>query len=139
MSRAVFSLKILLSGDDHQEHIFAGISWNSDQVEPKLFCWIITSWVQYLDSSIYSEEFVKFKISRNSQENTSVGVSVLLKKGTRHSCFPVNFAKFLKTPFFIDHLRWLLLYTFPSERKTKTNLSWNPSAEMHAICNEFNL
>ena len=43
MSRAVFSLKIHLSGDNHQEHIFAGISWNSDQVEPKLFCWIITS------------------------------------------------------------------------------------------------
>lgn len=43
MSRAVFSLKIHLSGDNRQEHIFAGISWNSDQVEPKLFCWIITS------------------------------------------------------------------------------------------------
>ena len=26
-----------------------------------------------------------------------------------HRCFPVNFAKFLRTPFFIEHLWWLLL------------------------------
>ena len=24
-------------------------------------------------------------------------------------CFPVNFAKFLKTSFFTEHLRWLLI------------------------------
>ena len=24
-------------------------------------------------------------------------------------CFPVNFTKFLRLPFFIEHLRWLLL------------------------------
>ena len=24
-------------------------------------------------------------------------------------CFPVNFAKFRRTPFFTEHLRWLLL------------------------------
>ena len=24
-------------------------------------------------------------------------------------CFPVNFAKFLRTPFFKEHRRWLLL------------------------------
>ena len=27
-----------------------------------------------------------------------------------YSCFPVNFAKFLRAPFFIEHLRWLLLF-----------------------------
>ena len=27
----------------------------------------------------------------------------------KHLCFPVNFAKFLRTPFLIEHLRWLLL------------------------------
>ena len=26
-----------------------------------------------------------------------------------HKCFPVNFAKFLRTPFLTEHLRWLLL------------------------------
>ena len=25
-------------------------------------------------------------------------------------CFAVNFAKFLKTPFLTEHLRWLLLF-----------------------------
>ena len=29
--------------------------------------------------------------------------------GLRHRCFPENFAKLLRTPFSIEHLRWLLL------------------------------
>ena len=33
----------------------------------------------------------------------------LFKKRLRHRCFPVNFAKFLKTLSFTEHLRWLLL------------------------------
>ena len=33
----------------------------------------------------------------------------LLKKRLWYMCFPVNFTKFLRTPFFIDHLWWLLL------------------------------
>ena len=28
-----------------------------------------------------------------------------------HRCFPVNFAKFLSTPAFTEHLQWLLLTT----------------------------
>ena len=28
--------------------------------------------------------------------------------GLRHRCFPVNFAKFLRTPFCTEHLQWLL-------------------------------
>ena len=32
-----------------------------------------------------------------------------IKKRLQHKCFPVNFHKFLKTPFFTEHLRWLLL------------------------------
>ena len=35
--------------------------------------------------------------------------ATLLKKSLWQRCFPVNFAKFLRTPFFIEHLRWLLL------------------------------
>ena len=27
----------------------------------------------------------------------------------KHLCFPLKFAKFLRTPFFTEHLRWLLL------------------------------
>ena len=31
------------------------------------------------------------------------------KKRLRHRCFSVNITKFLRTPFFIEHHRWLLL------------------------------
>ena len=30
--------------------------------------------------------------------------------GLRRRCFPVNFVKFLRTPFLTEHLQWLLLY-----------------------------
>ena len=33
------------------------------------------------------------------------------KKRLWHKCFPVNFAKFLRTPFSIEHLWWLFLKT----------------------------
>ena len=35
--------------------------------------------------------------------------ATLLKKRLWHRCFPMNFAKFLRTPFITEHLRWLLL------------------------------
>ena len=35
--------------------------------------------------------------------------ATLLKKRLLHRCFPVNFAKFLRTTFPTVHLRWLLL------------------------------
>ena len=35
--------------------------------------------------------------------------ATLLKKRLWHRCFPVNCAKFLRTPFFIEHLWWLLV------------------------------
>ena len=52
------------------------------------------------------------KISQNSQENTCARVrpATLLKNRLWHSCFPENFAKFLRTPFLIENLRWLLLH-----------------------------
>ena len=33
----------------------------------------------------------------------------VLENFANHRCFPVNFAKFSRTPFFIEHLWWLLL------------------------------
>ena len=35
--------------------------------------------------------------------------ATLLKKRLCHRCCPVNFAKFLRTPFLTEYLRWLLL------------------------------
>ena len=37
---------------------------------------------------------------------------VLLKKRLWHRSFPVNFEKSLRTPFLVEHLRWLLLGPF---------------------------
>ena len=34
----------------------------------------------------------------------------LFKKRVWHRCFPVNFVKLLRTPFFTEHLWWLFLY-----------------------------
>ena len=35
--------------------------------------------------------------------------ATLLKRRLWCRCFPMNFTKFLRTPFLIEHLRWLLL------------------------------
>ena len=39
----------------------------------------------------------------------SAGKESLFKKMLRHRCFPVSFAKFLRTCFVKEHLQWLLL------------------------------
>ena len=43
-----------------------------------------------------------------------LGPATLLKKRLWHRCFPVNFVKFLRTPFLTEHLWWLLLHGHPS-------------------------
>ena len=45
--------------------------------------------------------------------------ATLLKKRLWHRCFPVNFVKFLRTPFLTEHLWWLLLYRFFTSRCCK--------------------
>ena len=50
-----------------------------------------------------SEVFCKkvfLEILQNSKENTCVRVSFWIKLRPWHRCFPVSFAKFLRTPFF---------------------------------------
>ena len=53
--------------------------------------------------------FTKFTGKHLHQSLFFNKVATLLKKGLWHNCFPVNFPKFLRTPFFTKHLRWLLL------------------------------
>ena len=38
---------------------------------------------------------------------TGLRPAILLKKRLWHRCFPMNFAKFLRTPFVTEHLWWL--------------------------------
>ena len=55
---------------------------------------------------------VFLEIWQNSQENTcarGLSPATLLKKTLWHRFFPVNFVKFLRTPFYREHLWWLLL------------------------------
>ena len=60
------------------------------------------------------------KTLQNLQENTCVRdsffnkvvdlrIATLLKKRLWHRYFPVNFAKYLGTPFSTEHIWWLLL------------------------------
>ena len=55
---------------------------------------------------------VLLEILQNLQENTHPRVSFLLKNRLWDRCFPVNFTKFLRTPYLTEHLRWLLLLKF---------------------------
>ena len=43
--------------------------------------------------------------------------ATLLKYRIWHKCFPVNFAKFLRTPFVTRHLWWLLLWIKKTVKK----------------------
>ena len=54
------------------------------------------------------------EILQNSQENICARISFLIRlqaeaKRLWHRCFPVNLAKFLRTPFLTEYLGWLLL------------------------------
>ena len=50
-------------------------------------------------------EYIFYK---NRSSRPEAPPATLLKKRLWHRCFPVNFAKFLRTPLFIKHLWWLL-------------------------------
>ena len=41
-----------------------------------------------------------------------------IKKRLKHSCFPVNIEKILRTAFFKEHLRWPPLNNYSSTRNT---------------------
>ena len=62
----------------------------------------------------------------NSQKSTCARVSFLiklqaffLKKRLWHRCFSVNFAKFLRTPFLTEYLRWLLPIVDVTDRENQ--------------------
>ena len=72
---------------------------------------------------------VFLEILQNSQENTCARVSfliklqaTLLKKRLWHRSFPVNFAKFRRTPIFTEQLRWLLLLLSYSNLLEETSI-----------------
>ena len=60
---------------------------------------------------------VFLEILQNSQENIYARAYFLIKL---QACFPVNFAKYLRTPFLTEYLRWLLLKFLAVERMAWT-------------------
>ena len=76
------------------------------------------AWVRRLRAQLYVGymRYVSPKrslgLTFNVGNKEAVAQATLLKKRLCHSCFPVNFAKFRKTPFFTEHLWWLLLKDF---------------------------
>ena len=62
-----------------------------------------------------TEVFCKKDAPRNFAKFTGKHLCqslTLLKKTLWHRCFPVNFARFLKTPCFTEHIRWLFCNFF---------------------------
>ena len=59
----------------------------------------------------------------------SLRPAILLKKGLWPRCFPVSFVKFLRTPFFIEHLRWLLLKVSATSQRWINVINYKPGLE----------
>ena len=68
--------------------------------------------LEVLFRSSHPEVFCKKGILRSFTKFTGKHLkpATLLKKSLWHRCFPVNSVKFLRTPFYKEHLWWLLLF-----------------------------
>ena len=63
----------------------------------------------YRKNTFLTAEVVARRCSKKEGVLRNHRVFLNKKKTFWHMCFPVNFAKFLTTPFFTEHLRWLIL------------------------------
>ena len=91
------------------------------------FKWISLINLHYSAQKQPPEVFCKKGVLKNFTKLTGKHLCqslflTLLKKRLWHRCFQVNFAKLFRTPFFTEHLRWLLLSVFDS-KKTQ---NWRP-------------
>ena len=66
------------------------------------------------------QNFSKFTENHLFFSGDRLRPATLLKKRLWHRCFPLNFVKFLRTPFYTEHLRWLLLYVLVKSCKAFT-------------------
>ena len=122
--------KIVLTSASKQGHLFKRI-YRSDCLfvscfllhdvkmnRPEVFCKksIITNFTKFTRKHLCQSHFFNKVAGLGLFFNKIAGMRpvTLLKKRFWHSCFPVNFVKFLRTPFFTEHLWWLLLCLFKS-------------------------
>ena len=59
--------------------------------------------------------------------------ATLLKKRLWHRCFPGNFLKFLRTPFFTEHIWWMFLTLAVCWELPVSNIVM----KLNAVCNEI--
>ena len=98
-------------------------------VEEKLNCQILLTNVMFITLTLQgrtpfrssgSQMFFKIVVVKNFTKFTGKHLSWnlfkikfqacnFIRKIFQDRCFPVRFAKFLRTPFFTEHLQWLLL------------------------------
>ena len=73
---------------------------------------------------------------------TGLRPASLLEKRLCHRCFPVNFAKFLRTSFLAEQLRWLLLSLLLHKCQKEVNFlkfsQWSLQFS-HPICSQLTL
>ena len=72
---------------------------------------------------------MKFRKTSRTPVLQNTSSDCFCQKRLQHRCSPVKFAKFLRTSFFTEHLRWLLLYGHFSLvscviTRTKMTFSW---------------
>ena len=111
------------NGNPYHKSNYAKQILNQDSNETKI---ITLGWSKGKDTFRSSREvfyekgvlkhFAKFKEKHLCQSLFFNKVAGLRseKKSLSHSCFPVNFAKCLRTAFLIENLRWPLLYIVSS-------------------------
>ena len=82
---------------------------------PEVFCKkdVLRSFAKltgkHLCQSLFFNKVAGLDASKCFMKAEAPRPATLLKKKLRYRYFLVNFAKFLRTPFFIEHLWWLLL------------------------------
>ena len=108
----------------HNEIFVRSMKWYSTEKFLEILREIVfPNYLTYPSEAVVQKRFCKKGVVRNFAKfagkhlcqplffNKVAGLrpATLLKKRHWHRCFPVNFVKFLRTPFFIEHLWWLLL------------------------------
>ena len=110
-----------------KEVLYHVVAWIKLYILTDSLCYVVTFFISRVNGVSHSFIFpllilfrsshrrcsikkVFFKISQNSQENICAKVSFILKRRLWHRCFPVNFAKVLRTPFLQNTSGQLLLF-----------------------------
>ena len=93
----------------------------------KILIWYRRSHPEVFRKKSVLKNFAKFSGKHLCQSlffNEVAGLrpAILLKNRLWHRCFPVNFAKFLKTPFFMETSGGLLLVICRNEFRTLSNI-----------------